>query len=240
MSSFAIREKSQRREPSFAFPSLALVFASFRLIPDLSFLLLVLSWLKVFRLNLHALSFFSLPIASYPDSKLYFISSIISTLRGYYPHVFLLIFHPHTGSRVLPTRASSSTSTRSYTIAPRSLFSVSSWSSERWHYFASWPPLFRSILLNCGRDNTSCAPLRPTRRFETNPHSRFPIISQFYPNTSTNLLIYLQDQLHPSRRNDNSAFEFARIDIYILRSKSHMTRNAVTGHESLIELFSLC
>lgn len=61
-------------------------------------------------------------------------------------------------------------------MAPRSLFSVSSWSPERRHYFARWPPLFRSILLNCGRDNTS---LRPTRRFETNPHSRFPIICSF-------------------------------------------------------------
>lgn len=158
----------------------------------------------------------SLSIAPYPDSKLYFISSIISTLRGYYPHVFLLTFHPHTRSRVLPTRSSPSTSTRSYTIAPRSLSSVNSWSSERWHYFAWWPPLFRPILLNCGRDNTSCAPLRPTRRFETNPHPRFPIIRSFILTPlPTYLSTYLQDLLHPSRarRNDNSAFELARIDI---------------------------
>lgn len=185
MPSFAIREKPQRREPSLAFPSLALAFASFRLISDL---FSASRFILIKSIAFQPSRSVFLPSSDCPDSKLYFISSIISTLRRYYPHVFLLIFHSHTKSRVLLTRASSSTFTRSYTIAPRSLFSVSSWSSERWHYFAWWIPLFRSILLNCGWDNTSCAPLRPTRRFETNPHSRFPIIRSFI---LTPLLIYL-------------------------------------------------
>jgi hypothetical protein len=44
-------------------------------------------------------------IAPYAGSKLYFISSIVSSPRGYHPHVvLLLIFHSH-GLARLPTRA---------------------------------------------------------------------------------------------------------------------------------------